>query len=299
MPNMNGLVFLEKIMRYRPTPVIMMSNLTSLGAPATLEALELGAYDCVAKPMLHKSEAVQELVDMVKAAAGSPVRPLSDRQPTPSIRVSTTVSGYAPGERIVAIGASTGGVEALLAILSSFPANCPPTVITQHMPPTFTKSFAERLDRLCAPHISEAVDGAPLAAGQVYLAPGGADHLEVITKGGVRRCRLREGNIVNGHCPSVDVLFESVSRTAGSEAVGVILTGMGRDGASGLLSLRWSGARTIGQDAATCVVYGMPKAAAEIGATEKELPLEKIGREILNVTALRQEGIRICRSSST
>jgi two-component system, chemotaxis family, protein-glutamate methylesterase/glutaminase len=156
-----------------------------------------------------------------------------------------------------------------------------------------------RLDRLCAPRVCEASDGAPLAPGQVYLAPGGSAHLEIHSWGGIRRCRLREGDLINGHRPSVDALFDSVARTMGSEAVGVILTGMGRDGANGLLSLRSAGARTIGQDAATSVVYGMPKVAFEIGATEKEIPLEKIGREILSATALRQEGSRTCRSSST
>jgi two-component system chemotaxis response regulator CheB len=174
-------------------------------------------------------------------------------------------------------------------MLRAFPSNCPPTVITQHMPATFTKSFAERLDRVCAPHVCEATDGARLKVGQIYLAPGGATHLEV--SGGIHpACRLKEGELVNGHRPSVDVLFQSVARTYGPRAVGVILTGMGRDGASGLKLMRDSGARTIGQDEASAVVYGMPKVAFEIGAVERQLPIARIGHATLDLCSAELKG---------
>ncbi len=189
----------------------------------------------------------------------------------------------------MAIGASTGGVEALVAVLSAFPANCPPTVITQHMPATFTKTFAERLDRLSKPAVREAFDGAPLAPGHIYLAPGGAAHLEVAPSAPFR-CRLTKADPVNGHRPSVDILFRSVAKAAGPHALGVILTGMGRDGADGLLAMRQAGAPTLGQDEASCLIYGMPKAAFECGAIQKQAPLNRISAEILRITCSEREG---------
>ena len=174
-------------------------------------------------------------------------------------------------------------------MLQKFPVNCPPTVITQHMPPTFTKSFADRLNRLCAPVVQEATDGARLEIGKIYLAPGGERHLQ-ISNPHAPCCRLVERDPVNGHRPSVDVLFDSVAELAGRNAVGVILTGMGRDGASGLLKMRHAGARTIGQNEKTCVVYGMPRVAFELGAVEHQFPLSSIGEEILKITAARREG---------
>jgi two-component system chemotaxis response regulator CheB len=179
-------------------------------------------------------------------------------------------------------------VEALITVLQKFPANCPPTVITQHMPSTFTKSFAERLNRLCAPVVQEATDGARLEIGKIYLAPGGERHLQVVNPS-APCCRLLEREPVNGHRPSVDVLFDSVAELAGRNAVGVILTGMGRDGAAGLLKMRHAGARTLGQNEKTSVVYGMPRVAFELGAVEQQLPLNAIGEEILKMTA-RKEG---------
>ncbi|MGA0605883.1 protein-glutamate methylesterase/protein-glutamine glutaminase [Phenylobacterium sp. VNQ135] len=279
MPNMNGIEFLEKVMRLRPMPVVMVSTLTTRGAEITLEALEIGAVDCVAKPSTGGLEGFRELPEKVKAAAGARVRPL-DRPAPGSAAAAPARLEHAPDGRLIAIGSSTGGVEALITVLSRFPANCPPTVITQHMPESFTKSFSERLDRLCAPHVEEATDGAPLDVGRVYVAPGGDAHLEVA--GGSRpRCRIVAGDRVNGHRPSVDVLFSSVARVVGPRAVGCILTGMGRDGANGLLEMREAGARTLGQDEATCVVYGMPKAAFEIGAVERQAPIDKIAAELL------------------
>lgn len=286
MPNMNGLEFLEKIMRLRPMPVIMVSTMTHRGAEASLAALEIGAFDCVGKPMPGDARPFGDLAEKVKAAARSKRRPTGQAAPVAAVRPAVD---FRVGRKIVAIGSSTGGVEALIAVLQKFPQNCPPTVITQHMPPTFTKSFSERLNRLCAPVVQEATDGARLEIGRIYLAPGGDRHLQVVNAS-APSCRLIESAPVNGHRPSVDVLFDSVAELAGRNAVGVILTGMGRDGASGLLKMRSAGARTIGQNEKTCVVYGMPRVAYELGAVEHQLPLGSIGEEILKLTAARKEG---------
>lgn len=276
MPNMNGLSFLEKIMRLRPMPVIMVSSLTQRGAEVSLAALELGAFDCIGKPMSGAAHAAfAELPDKIKAAARARVRTSADSRPR-----DNGGGSFVPDGRVVAIGSSTGGVEALLSVLSAYPANCPPTVIAQHMPGTFTASFAERLDRACAASVTQASDGALLEAGKVYLAPGGETHLEIAGTGRPR-CRLRASDPVNGHRPSVDVLFSSVARLAGANALGVILTGMGRDGAEGLLAMHRAGAATIGQNESSSVVYGMPKVAFELGAVERQLPLERIGSQII------------------
>ena len=277
MPNMNGLDFLERIMRLRPMPVVMVSTLTARGTEATLQALELGAVDCIEKPRGSDRDGFREIAAKVKAAARARVRERVKRDEP------ACTGDFTPADRVVAIGSSTGGVEALLTVVQRLPANCAPTVITQHMPASFTKSFAERLNRISAATVSESRDGDPLLPGRVYVAPGGDFHLEVEgTK--QLRCRVYQGAPVSGHCPSVDVLFSSVARTAKDRAVGVILTGMGRDGAQGLLAMRQAGARTLGQDEATCVVYGMPRAAFELGAVERQLPLEKLGPAIRNLT---------------
>jgi two-component system chemotaxis response regulator CheB len=280
MPKMNGLEFLEKIMRLRPMPVVMVSTLTQAGADATLAAMELGAVDCVGKPSAGHTaaEAFQDLAAKVKAAARARVRPFSG----PITRAAEN-RAYKAEDIIVGIGSSTGGVEALMTILSAFPATCPPTVITQHMPATFTKSFAERLNRVCAATVAEAWDGARLAPGHIYLAPGGERHLEVAGTGQLS-CRLREDGAVSGHRPSVDVLFNSLARL-NRPTLGVILTGMGRDGAQGLLAMRQAGARTLGQDESSCVVYGMPRAAFELGAVEKQAPLSRMSAAILGLCA--------------
>lgn len=295
MPNMNGIEFLEKIMRLRPTPVIMVSNLTSQGTEATIRALEIGAFDCIAKPVPGEVEIFADLPSKVKTAARARLRLVAGkiRNSEAGGKVS---QNYVGDGRIVAIGASTGGVEALLAVLSRFPKNCPPTVITQHMPATFTKSFAERLDRVCEPRVAEATHGAPLMQGQIYLAPGSTTHLEVIAAKAGLTCALAATDLVNGHRPSVDVLFHSIAAAVGPGAVGVILTGMGRDGAEGLRAMREAGANTIGQNQATSLVYGMPKVAFDRGAVEKQLPLNEIGDEILNLTTMKEEGSRPCRS---
>lgn len=277
MPNMNGLEFLERLMRLRPMPVVMVSTLTSRGTEATLTALELGAVDCIEKPRGSDSEGFRRIAEKVKNAARARVRERVRR-------VEAAVhDAFTPNDSIVAIGSSTGGVEALLALVEHLPANCAPTVITQHMPASFTHSFAERLNRSSPAQVSEARDGDPLTPGRVYVAPGGDQHLEI--EGATQlRCRIRPGPPVSGHCPSVDVLFNSVARTAKARGLGVILTGMGRDGAAGLLAMRQAGARTLGQDEATCVVYGMPRAAFELGAVERQLPLEKLGPAVRNLT---------------
>lgn len=288
MPNMNGLDFLERLMRLRPTPVVMVSTLTSRGAEITLQALELGAVDCLAKPTADDPHTLNELPEKVRAAAGARVRASG----LDSARRSPGTGPYAPDGRPLAIGASTGGVEALISILSRLPENAPPTVITQHMPASFTKSFADRLDRLCAMRVCEAYDGAPLEAGRAYVAPGGVAHLEVSALGGALRCRLSAGDAVSGHRPSVDVMFESVAQACGKRALGVILTGMGRDGARGLLAMREAGARTLGQDEPSCVVYGMPRAAFETGAVERQVPLSRIADEIVGMTNTKSGGNR-------
>jgi two-component system chemotaxis response regulator CheB len=284
MPNMNGLEFLEKIMRLRPMPVVMVSTLTQRGADATLQALEIGAVDCVGKPGhgTDVSTAFAELAERVKTAAKARVRPMG-------LAAGMTPPGhrFSPNGKVVAIGSSTGGVEALLTILSRFPVNCPPTLVTQHMPATFTRSFAQRLNRASAAEITEATDGAPLQQGHVYVAPGGLTHLEIAGSASPR-CSLREGDPVNGHRPSVDQLFHSVAHTAGSMAVGVILTGMGRDGAQGLKAILDQGGRTLGQDEQSCVVYGMPKAAADIGAVERQVSLERMADAVLDLCNLEQ-----------
>ncbi len=283
MPNMSGLEFLEKIMRLRPMPVIMVSTLTGRGAEETIQALEIGAIDCIEKPRPGNEHNFEELPFKVRIAASARVRALvtTETRGKDAARGHALHPDYVSDGRVVAIGASTGGVEALTELLSGFPENCPPTVITQHMPPSFTRSFANRLDRLCAPKVQEAVDGVKLLPGHVFLAPGGSEHLEITAD---RRCRLRSGERVNGHCPSVDVMFESVAHNCKSNAVGAILTGMGKDGAKGLLAMRNAGAKTFGQSEASCIVYGMPKVAFELGAVQKQLPLDKLSAAIISET---------------
>jgi two-component system chemotaxis response regulator CheB len=281
MPEMDGLAFLERVMRLRPMPVVMVSTLTAQGSETAIAALALGAVDCVVKPGAENEKSFEDLPARVKAAARVRRRILvPEGQPT------TPRAAYQPDGRIVAIGSSTGGVEALIAVLQHFPENCPPTVVTQHMPPLFTRSLASRLDRMCRPAVREADHGAPLGPGLVYIAPGGEQHLEIAGRSALT-CVLKAGPAVNGHCPSVDRLFASVARAAGARAVGVVLTGMGRDGAEGLLEMRRAGARTLAQDEASSVVYGMPKAAFESGAAERQLDLARIGPAVLDATAMR------------
>ena len=281
MPRMDGLTFLRKIMSLRPTPVVMISTLTQAGADATLQALEIGAVDFVAKPTAAIGAAMAdlsaELHAKVKAAAHSRVRPYRD------VPVPAPVRREHPRkatERIVLIGASTGGVEALKTVLMRLPEDCPPILITQHIPERFTAAFARRLDRECPMKVSEARHSEPIEAGHVYIAPG-SHHLELVRSAGRVACALSDGPPVSGHRPSVDVLFRSGARAAGAKAIGVILTGMGRDGAAGLSELRRASGATIGQDEATSLIYGMPRVAFELGAVERQYALADIADAIL------------------
>lgn len=284
MPDMNGLAFLDRLMRLKPMPVVMVSTLTGRGASETLLALELGAVDFVEKP---KTRAEVEgfganLRDKVRAAARSNVRV---RAVVPRLPIRTAA---APEGSLIAIGASTGGVEAIRMILSDLPADCPPIVIAQHMPAGFTARFAARLDELSALTVAEAQDGIEPRPGHGYVAPGDF-HLRVERRGSAIRLRLGDDDLVSGHRPSVDVLFESVSRSAGDRAVGVILTGMGRDGARGLGSMRAAGGHTIGQSPASALVYGMPRVAFEEGSVIEQAPLEAIpGRIAAALTQLNK-----------
>lgn len=280
MPNMNGLEFLAKLMRLRPMPVVMVSTLTQKGAEETLLALELGAVDFVAKPtndIVGGLEAFgTEVCRKVHAAAKSSVRSQGLRAPVPSIAI-TTAAG--PAGSLIAIGASTGGVEAIRAVLTKLPADCPPIVITQHMPPGFTDRFASRLDDLCTIKVREAADRMILEPGNAYIAKGGF-HLRVEKSSGQLKCRLDSGEEVSSHRPSVDVLFESVAKTVGKMAIGAILTGMGRDGAVGLKKMRDAGAFTIGQSESSALVYGMPRVAFEEGGVVEQAAIEAIAGKL-------------------
>ncbi len=279
MPNMDGLTFLRKIMALRPMPVVMISTLTQAGADITLEALEIGAVDFIAKPthdLAHSMPAIAaEVQAKVKAAAHARVGGHRGVRPVRPPRQASSAA------KIITIGASTGGVEALKLVLTGIPAGSPPILITQHMPPRFTASFAERLNKECPMTISEAVHDEPVEPGHVYIAPG-SHHLELAHVGGHYRCRLSDGPPVSGHRPSVDFLFRSVARVAGSVAIAAILTGMGKDGAEGMLDLRNAGAITLGQDEASSLIYGMPRVAFERGGVMRQFPLSHIADAILD-----------------
>lgn len=289
MPRMDGLSFLEKLMALRPMPVVVVSTLTQKGTDAAIRALELGAVDYVAKPLIDLRVGLSALRDelVTKVMTAASTRPIArtrtqeTRQPL-SFDPKLSTIGW-----IVAIGASTGGVEALQELLTALPAAAPAVLVTQHMPPGFTASFARRLDARCSMSVAEASDGRRVLPGHVYIA-NGSQHLELARSGGHFECRLHDGPPVSGHRPSVDVLFASVAVTAGRNAIGVILTGMGNDGAEGLLQMRRAGARTRGQDEASCVIYGMPKAAKLLGAVEAERPLSKLAAEIMGLTRERR-----------
>ncbi len=291
MPKMDGLAFLEKVMTLRPMPVVMVSTLTQRGAGITLRALEMGAVDYVGKPVVSGhiqdlSLIAQELVTKVKTAARVRVKAKMATH-TPKI-LSHTPSVHS-ARRLIAIGASTGGVQALYEIITTLPKTCPPIVITQHMPPYFTASFAERLDKNSQMTVCEAKHDQAIRPGSVYIAPGG-HHMEIRRGTLGYRCYIHDGPLESGHRPSVDVLLRSVAHEAGAAAVGVILTGMGRDGAAGLLAMREAGSFTIGQNEETCVVYGMPKVAKQQHAVCVELPLSVIALEILKQSNTKIEG---------
>ncbi|HVI58848.1 MAG TPA: chemotaxis response regulator protein-glutamate methylesterase [Luteimonas sp.] len=286
MPRMDGLTFLRNLMRLRPMPVVMLSSLTRAGAQATLQALALGAVDVVAKPELDVARGMAghaaDLAARIRAAAAArvarfvppPERALGAAPPGPV--------GYRTTERLLAIGASMGGTTALCDVLARMPADAPATVIVQHIPAAFSTAFAERLDRCSRMTVREAADGQPLLAGHAYLAPGGR-HLRVVRSGARWHCRIGDDDPVRRHRPSVDVLFESVAVHAGANAGAALLTGMGDDGARGLLALRRTGARTLAQDEASSVVWGMPGAAVALDAAREVVALDRIAGRLLAV----------------
>lgn len=277
MPRMDGISFLEKIMKLRPMPVVMFSSETHKGSRAAIEALSLGAIDCVGKPTTADPAVLSALADRVFVAAGASV---AGRRP--KVAAQSGASFIWNGKTVL-IGASTGGVDALERVLTGMPENGPPVLITQHMPESFLASFADRLRPIIRPRVSLAAPGSPIAPGHVYLAPGGAHHLILEGRDDRLRCGLATGDKVSGHRPSVDVLFQSAVQQA-SRMVAVLLTGMGRDGAEGMVQLRAGGAHTIAQDAATCVVYGMPRVAVELGAVRESKPIDLIAGALLAAT---------------
>lgn len=282
MPRMDGITFLKRLMHYMPLPVVMVSSLTQNGAKTTLEALEAGAVDFVGKPHSHIYDGIDvmrdELLSKIKMASRVRVR----QHALESIQQANTTSLAETTNKILAIGASTGGTEALKEVLMGLPRNAPGTLVVQHMPANFTGAFAERLNGLCSMEVREARNGDSITPGVVLIAPG--DYHMVVRRSGARYyVEIGTGKKVSGHRPSADVLFNSVAKIAGSNAIGVILTGMGGDGARGLLAMRNAGAITLGQDEASCVVYGMPKVAYELGGVEKQLPLSQVAKGILEL----------------
>ncbi|AIJ09741.1 MULTISPECIES: protein-glutamate methylesterase/protein-glutamine glutaminase [Edwardsiella] len=288
MPRMDGLDFLEKLMRLRPMPVVMVSSLTGKGSEITLRALELGAVDFVTKPQLGIREgmlAYSELIaDKIRTAARARLpRQLKQGEPPATLSHGPLLSS----EKLIAIGASTGGTEAIRHVLQPLPPTSPALLITQHMPPGFTRSFAERLNKLCQITVKEAEDGERILPGHAYIAPG-AHHLELARSGANYIVRLHQGPPVNRHRPSVEVLFDSVARCAGRNAVGVILTGMGNDGAAGMLRLHQAGAYTIAQNEASCVVFGMPREAIQMGGVDEVVDLSQISQRMLAQVSAKQ-----------
>jgi len=300
MPRMDGLEFLDRLMRLRPMPVIMISSFTAAGSEVTLRALELGAVDYLAKPQAGNLAVLQayadEIRDRIRAASTARLKaaprgaaasprsgiPGTQSEPAPAATPATAnFSARLLGDTVIGIGASTGGTEAIKDVLAALPAQMPPIVMVQHMPETFTPSFAKRLDSLSQLNVIEAQGGERLKPGMAYLAPGHS-HMRVRKVAGGYQLDLSQDEPVNRHRPAADVLFHSIAEHCGKRAVGIILTGMGKDGAQGLLAMRHAGAWNIGQDQASCVVYGMPREAAAVGALDEVASLDRIPRELLN-----------------
>jgi two-component system chemotaxis response regulator CheB len=288
MPKMDGLDFLEKLMRLRPMPVVMVSSLTERGSEITLRALELGAVDFVTKPKMSIQSGMLEYAELItdKIRAASKARVKARTKPTPA--EGQTADGTLPpirnpltsSEKLIIIGASTGGTEAIKEFLVQMPSDCPGILVTQHMPEGFTRSFARRLDGLCKISVNEAAGGERILPGHAYIAPGHS-HLLLARSGANYVTQLDQGAPVNRHRPSVDVLFRSAAAFAGKNAVGVILTGMGKDGAQGMLEMKNAGAYNFAQDEASCVVFGMPREAIAVGATNEVGPLQELPGKVL------------------
>ncbi len=290
MPKMDGLDFLERLMRLRPMPVVMLSTLTERGSEATMRALELGAVDFIAKPKLDIEKGMalfgDEIAHKIRIAAKSRIRRLADSQPDARVREKLPLLGsrITGTEKMIAIGASTGGTEAIKEVLMRLPPDAPATVITQHMPAGFTKSFAQRLDGLCQISVKEASDGERLLPGHAYIAPG-SHHLLVAKSGANYVASLSEAEPINRHRPSVEALFNSVAKLVGGNAIGIMLTGMGKDGALAMRNMKDCGAYNIAQDEASCVVFGMPREAIAAGAVDETLPVEEIAARVMGILA--------------
>lgn len=289
MPRMDGITFLKKLMTERPTPVVICSTLTEKGAETTMQALAAGAVSIVTKPKAGLKQFFQDdsegLIAAVKAAARANLRRLVAATPQAKLTADAILpaSAHAMAEttdRVVAIGTSTGGTQALEVVLTALPRVCPGIVIVQHMPEKFTGAFADRLNRLCQVEVREAVNGDRVLPGRALIAQGGR-HMLLKRSGAQYHVEIVDGPLVSRHRPSVDVLFRSVAQCAGKNALGIIMTGMGDDGAKGLKEMHGMGARTVGQDEDSCVVYGMPKEAVKLGAVNRELPLDRIAQEIV------------------
>jgi len=284
MPRMDGLTFLSKLMKAHPMPVVMLSSLTAKGTATALDALDLGAVDVIGKPAMDQATGLEAMgAQIAEAVYAASMAKVSGRRPS-ALAASAPLAPLAErakaGRALIAIGSSTGGTEALRHVFEAIPENLPPIVAVQHMLPGFTGAFADRLDRSCRARVKVAEDGEPLKPGTVYLAPN-ETHLLVGRRGAGLVAVLEGSERISRHLPSVDVLFQSVAETCGPHALGVILTGMGDDGARGLLQMRQKGARTLGQDEATCVVYGMPRAAYMRGAVEEQAPLGAIASHLV------------------
>lgn len=279
MPRMNGIEFLRRLMPQYPLPVVMISALSE----SVFDALDAGAVDFVAKPNMRGEQMLESFINelVVKIKIASVARVKHHKMASPA-SVANYRAKDAARNRIIAIGASTGGTEAILDVIKNFTSDSPGTVVVQHMPAGFTKMYAQRLNGSCAMNVKEAVNGDKIATGQVLLAPGDY-HMRVKKRGHDFHVECLPGEKVSGHCPSVDVLFNSIAECAAAQAIGVILTGMGADGAKGLLNMREKGSHTIGQSEASCVVYGMPRVAYEIGAVEKQVPLNRIASTIFSL----------------